>query len=179
MVSGATFSQNLHAGLKAGADLHKISGTAFKDEFGLGYHIGAFAQVGFGNKINLQPEVLLSDVNTRTAYNFNEVYGFKDISRVRLQYLNIPVLLNVELCPFLTLQAGPQFGILIDKSKSLAQNGKDDFKTGDVGAVAGLQVNLSKFNIYGRYVAGLNDVSTGVEKWKNRTVQVGIGLKLF
>ncbi len=175
-----TSAQSFHFGIKAGADIHKISGETFSNEFNLGYHAGVFAQIGLKKNISLQPEFILSDINSRTATNFREVYGFKDINKIKLQYLNIPILLNVKLAPFLTLQAGPQFGILIDKTKSIVENGKEDFKNGDVGAAGALQINLKKINIYGRYVAGLGNINKiGTEKWNNQTIQLGVGIRLF
>ena len=59
---------------------------------------------------------------------------------------------------FIAIQAGPQFGVLLDQNKDLLQNGGDAFKSGDFSLVGGVQLNLLKFRIYGRYVGGLTDL---------------------
>jgi hypothetical protein len=176
-----TIAQSLHFGLKAGANLQKIDGIPFKDKFAFGYQAGGYAIIGLTSKIGIQPEVLFSSVNADTATQFSTVYGFKQIDKVKLNYLDIPVLLNIKAAPFLTIQAGPQFSVLLDKNKSLLKNGESAFKEGNIAAAAGLQLKFSKINIYGRYVAGLNNINdvNNTDKWKNRNIQVGVGFNIF
>ena len=180
-LSKFTVAQSFHFGLKAGANLQKIQGIPFKDKFTFGYHAGAFATVGITSKFGIQPEVLFSSVSADTATQFSTVYGFKKVDKIKLNYLDIPVLINIKAAQFLTIQAGPQFSVLIDKNESLLKNGETAFKKGNVSAVAGLQFNLTKFKIYGRYVAGLSNQNNvnNTDEWKNRNIQVGIGFKLF
>lgn len=176
-------AQSLHAGLKLGTDLHKTDGQSFKDEFSFGYHVGAFAEINLTGKLNFQPEVYYSQSEAKTATDFSSVYGVNNIKKVKLSYLNIPILFNIKPVPMLALQLGPQFGVKLNKNKNLAQNGKDAFKSGDVGAVAGVQLSFTKIKIYGRYILGLNDVNnTGASntgKWNNQTLHLGIGFRLF
>ena len=130
-IGSSVFSQSFSLGIKGGANLGKISGQSFKDEFTLGYHVGAFATIGLGNKFAIQPEVLFNQVNVDTSTNFSDVTsGFKHFDKIQLHYLSIPLLLNYKLNKFIVLQAGPQFGILMDQNKDLLRNGKDAFKSG-------------------------------------------------
>ena len=171
-------AQSFHFGLKAGGDLLKINGQSFKEEFKFGYHEGAFAEIGLPfTKIGLQPEVYFSQVNKR-VYTGIGISGLEDIT---LSYINIPVLLNFKVAPMLSLQAGPQFGIMINKEESVTQTGKDALKDGDVGIAAGLQFNLKKIKLYGRYFAGLNDINNHISSgdWHNRVIHLGIGFRLF
>ncbi|MDQ3683722.1 MAG: PorT family protein, partial [Bacteroidota bacterium] len=46
----------LNFGLKAGANITKIDGRSFKDEFRYGYHAGGFVEIGLGGKLGIQPE---------------------------------------------------------------------------------------------------------------------------
>ena len=80
----------------------------------------------------------------------------------------------------ITFQAGPQFGILIDKGSTALQNGGNAFKNGDLSLLGGVQLNLLKLRVYGRYVIGLNDISdvSNSTKWRNQGLQVGLGLAL-
>jgi hypothetical protein len=178
-ISSSLFSQGLTFGIKGGANLGKISGHTFKDEFTLGYHVGAFATIG-GKKWAIQPEVLLSQVSTDTSTNFSDVYSFENIKKIKLQYLTIPIMLNYNISNLLSIQAGPQFGILLDHDKNLVQNGKDAFKSGDFSLAAGLQLNVLKFRAYGRFVGGVTDLNNirDDDTWKVQAIQLGIGIAL-
>ncbi len=179
LISSSLFSQSLTFGIKAGANMGKITGHSFKDEYNLGYHAGAFLTIG-GKKLAIQPEVLFNQVNTDTATNFNQITGFKNIGKIQLHYLSIPILINYNVSNILALQFGPQFGILMDQNKSLTQNGKDAFKSGDFSLAAGLQLKLLKFRVYGRFIGGVTDVNnlTANDTWKVNMIQLGIGLAL-
>jgi hypothetical protein len=180
-ISSSAISQGLHLGIKGGANLGKISGKSFKDEFNLGYHVGAFATIGLGEKFAIQPEVVFNQTNTDTSTKFSEIYsGFNHINDIELHYLSIPILLNYNINKIITLQAGPQFGILLDQNKNLLQNGEDAFKSGEFSLVGGLQLNLLKFRIYGRYVGGLTDLKNiqAADTWKASAIQLGVGIAL-
>lgn len=176
-ISSSLFSQGLAFGIKGGANLGKISGHSFKDEYTLGYHVGIFATIG-GKKWAIQPEVLLSQVNTDTSSKFSDVYAFNHINKIELKALTIPVLLNYNLNKFITLQAGPQFGIILDQNKDMLQNGKDAFKSGNFSVAAGLQLNLLKFRVYGRFVSGVTDLKNieADDTWKVQAIQLGVGI---
>ncbi len=180
LVSPAAFAQDFNIGIKAGADIHKISGKSFKDEFSFGYQLGGFAEIGLSKKWAIQPEVLFSQVNIDTTSSFKDVYQFDDISKVKLSYLKIPLLLNYKPNKFVALQVGPQFGILMDKNNTLLENGRNAFRQGDFSMLGGLQLNIAKVRIYGRYAVGLNNINDidNQEKWKNQNIQVGLGLTL-
>lgn len=178
-ISSTLFSQGLTFGIKAGANMGKISGHSFKDEYNLGYHAGAFLTIG-GKKWAIQPEVLFNQVNTDTATSFSQITGFNNVSKIQLHYLSIPILINYNISNILALQFGPQFGILMDQNKSLTQNGKDAFKSGDFSVAAGLQLKLLKFRVYGRYIGGTTDVNnlSNNDTWKVSMIQLGVGLAL-
>ena len=179
-IGSSAFSQTFKLGIKGGANLGKIEGQPFKDEFSLGYHVGAFATIGLGKKFAIQPEVVFNQVNTDTSTKFSEVYQFNHINNIKLQYLSIPLLLNYNLNKFITLQAGPQFGVLLDQHKDLLQNGQDAFKQGDFSLVGGVQLNLLRFRIYGRYVGGLTDLKNiqASDTCKASAIQLGVGIVL-
>jgi len=184
-LSSSAFSQGFHFGIKGGADLHKLTGSTFSEKFSFGYHLGGFAEIGLSKKIALQPELYYSEVNYDTANNFRGIYpNLSTIQNVSFSYINIPILLDIKLNKAFMLQVGPQFGILVNSSQDLVSNGKDAFKKGDFSMVGGVQINLMSFCIYGRYVAGLSDVSnidvssiTNSSSWKSQTVHLGVGLR--
>ena len=179
-------AQRLDFGGKIGANMTKIDGMSFKKGFELNYQLGFFGEIDFNKNWGIQPEVLFSQ-STSTI----DTSGFKSVYQnapsailkkdVRLNYLNIPVLLRINAGKLLTFNVGPQFSILLNDQKNLFQNGQQAFKSGDLAAVVGAQINISKFRIYGRYNIGLNDINDidDSHKWKNQQLQLGVGIKIL
>lgn len=174
----------LHLGIKGGVNITKVQGVAFRDEFRYGYHLGGFAEIGLGGRLGIQPEVLFNQYQTRADSSFSNVYQnslhISNYQDVKLNYLSIPLLLNYKLGSLLSLQLGPQYGILIDQSKNLLQNGKAAFKNGDFSMVGGAQIHISKIRLQGRYFVGLNNISdiNNQSKWNNQGFQLSLGLAL-
>lgn len=171
-------------GIKGGANITKVDGKAFRDEFRYGYHLGGFAELGLGGKLSIQPEVLWNQYQTRADSSFSNIYQnaleISNYQNVKLNYLSIPLLLNYKLGSLMSLQAGPQYGILLDQSKNLVQNGKEAFKSGDFSLVGGAQIHIAKLRLQGRYVVGLSNVSdiSDQNKWKNQGFQLSLGFAL-
>jgi Outer membrane protein beta-barrel domain len=164
-------AQGLHLGIKAGTDLSEVSGYSVQSGLKGGFMAGAFAEVNL-IVLGIQPEVLFSQINTQGANN----------QSIKLQYLNIPILLNIKLpIPILSLQLGPQFGTLLNKNDNLTTEGKDAITSGNFSMVAGAQLNLLKFKGGLRYVYGFSNINNTSESgsWNTRTVQVYIGLRIF
>jgi len=176
-------SAQFRLGAKAGANLVKVEGQAFKDEFRYGYHLGGFAEIGMIRKLTIQPEVLFNQYSMTLDSSFKSVYEniiTSEQSHVKLNYLSVPILLNYKFLGPIYLQAGPAFSILIDQNKNFLQNGGDAFKKGDFSMIGGAQVRLSKLYLSGRYVVGLaniNDIDDK-EKWKSQAIQLSVGLSL-
>ena len=182
-MSSALMAQ-FHIGIKGGSNITKIDGYSFNDKFEYGYHIGGFAEIGLGGKFGIQPEVLFNQYSTTLDSNYNHIY--QDIftsgqHSVKLNYLSIPVLLNYKIIGnLLSLQAGPQFSILMKQDKTLLQNGADAFKEGDFAMLGGVQLKLSAIRITGRYAIGLNNISDidNKDQWKSQGFQVSVGVAL-
>lgn len=171
-------------GVKAGANLTKVDGRSFKDEFRTGYHIGGFAEIGLGGKLGIQPEVLFNQFQTKVDTSFRNVYqdAFNSLTErdVKLNYLSIPILLTYKLGNNLSLQAGPQYGILLDQDKNLLENGEEAFKNGEFSLLGGAQLKISKLRLSGRYFVGLNNINDidNQNEWKNQGWQLSVGLAL-
>lgn len=183
LVSATTFAQ-FHIGVKGGANITKVDGQSFNDKFNYSYHLGGFAEIGLGNKFGLQPEVLFNQYTSTLDSNYHNIYEdvfSSDQGKVRLNYLSIPILLNYKLIGnFLSLQAGPQFSILMNKDKTLLQNGGKAFSDGDFAMLGGVQLKLSAIRITGRYAVGLKNINDidNKDKWTSQGFQVSLGLAL-
>jgi len=177
VLSAAASAQSFQLGAKLGANLGKIDGQSFKDGYNFGYVLGGYAVLGINKTIGIQPEVLFSQTNTTV----DSGYGLVKPKDVHLNYLNIPILLNINASKLLTFQLGPQFSILMNKDQSLVENGENAFKGGDFAAVLGAQLNFGLLKVYGRYNIGLSDISDidNSDKWKSQAIQVGLAIKIL
>lgn len=177
-----TQAQGFHLGIKAGANLDKINGESFSDEFKFGYNVGAFAELNFTPMWGIQPELLFNQSSYHTGSNFSSIYpgGVNDV-KGHLNYLTIPILLSFRPAPIISIQAGPQFGIALNQDQHLVNNAKDAFKSGDFALVGGLQLNLASIKIGGRWIEGLSNVNdyTSTTTWKHKGFQVYAGFRIF
>lgn len=180
-LTNAAFSQKLSLGVKAGLDLHKVTGKSFDEEYKAGFNAGAFAEVKI-QKIGIQPEVYFSQVNAQSRKDFSSDAVLSGLdTKIKLSYLNIPILINYYFTKNVALQAGPQMGILVNQNISAVQNAEDAFKKGDFSLTAGLQVKISRFRVFGRYIVGLNNIDDikSAEKWKNQTIHLGLAYAIL
>jgi hypothetical protein len=180
-VSLGARAQFFSLGVKGGANIFKIDGQSFSQQFRFGYTLGGYADLNFGKKIGIQPEVLWSQTNTQTSDNFNMIYGGVTGQNISLNYLSIPILLSYRPIPLLSLQAGPQFGILLDQNSNLFDNGKNAFKNGDFSLLFGGQFNLGHLILGARYMIGLTNINDldNQDTWKSQGFQLYIGFKII
>lgn len=180
-ITATSFAQKFQLGIKAGADVDKISGTSFKDAFAYGYHLGGFATIGLSKNVSLQPELYYSTANMKRDSSIDNIYQQIDPSKIKFSYLNIPLLLNIKAGEKLSILAGPKFGILSNSTLSVKENAKSAFKNGDLALVAGLQLNFTGIYIYGRYQIGVSNINkvADQEKWTRQTIHVGVALKII
>ena len=174
-----TAMAQINFGIKGGLNLTKIHDKAFKDEFRYGYHVGGFAEIGLGKKFGIQPEVLFNQYETKVDTSLVNIWNpLKTDQDAKLNYLSIPILINYKLANIITLQAGPQVGVLISQDKNLLENGQEAFKTGDFSLLGGATINISKLRFTGRYFVGLNDIGDvgNQNEWKNQGWQLSLGL---
>jgi len=184
-------AQSFSLGAMAGANLSKINSSSFNTAFKTGYLAGAYAQLRFGDHWGLQPEVLFVQSQTQTDSSFNQIYGSQltdpnNLKNIKLDYLAVPVLLTYRILKVLDLQAGPQFGILLNKDNTLLQNGQNAFKSGDVTLLAGAEVHIFKLRVFARYGWGLGNVKninasevSSSDTWKNQSIQLGLGINIL
>jgi len=172
-----------HIGVRAGANINKIEGKSFKDEFKYGYLLGGFAEIGVGRKFSINPEVLFNQYTGTVSSEYKDIYEGvfnSDQSKVKINYLSIPLVLDYKLLGPIHLQAGPQFSILMNKDKNFLENGGDAFTKGDLALHGGVQLKLSALRITGRYVVGLNNINDidNQDRWRSQAFQVSAGFAL-
>jgi hypothetical protein len=174
-------AQGFSIGPKLGANITGLNGLQFEKGYDFAYHVGAFAEIGLSEKIALQPELLWSQSVVNPGTTFSSLYSstLTDLTKVKLNYISVPLLLNIRPVKMLSFQVGPQFGVLLDAKNSTINNVKSAFKTGDFSMMAGVQLKVLAFRFYGRYgfgITNINDISE--DTWKSKTLQLGVGLGL-
>ena len=172
-----------HIGVKAGANITKVDGQSFQQQFEYGYNLGGFAEIKLSDKFSFNPEVLFNQYTSTLDSNYKHIYEnviTSDQSKVKLNYLTIPLLIDYKFLGPIHLQAGPQFGVLMSHDKTFLENGENAFKGGDFSMVAGAQIKVAQFRITGRYIIGLNNINDidNQDKWKNQVIQLSVGIAL-
>ena len=176
-----SYAQGFHIGVKGGTNITQIQGQSFENGFKFGYSLGGFVELNLSKQWGIQPELLWNQSKTTTAYNFNQIYNGFYGQDVTLNYLSIPILLSFKPTPLLSLQLGPQFGILMSQPSNLGDNISNAFKTGDFSILGGAQLNLGALRVGARYFIGLNNINdlSNQDTWKNQGFQLYIGVKII
>ena len=151
----SVISQEIDLGLKAGANFASIT-----DASGLsnrtGFLIGVFAGVKFSDKLGIQGDLLYSQQGANS-----------DPKDIDLNYINVPIVLKYYLVQGFNLQAGPQFGFIVDDNI--------EAESFDLAGVLGLGYDFPfGIRIEGRHNFGLTDVFNSI-KGKNSVTSIAIG----
>jgi hypothetical protein len=167
----AVTAQQTHFGLKGGVNISGIEIDDGEDyESKKGIHLGGLAHIHITRHFALQPELVFS------------MQGGEDESenmKLKLNYINIPVLVQYMTNEGFRLQTGPQWGILTSaKSKfgDVEIDADDDVSTADFSWVFGAgYLFRSGFGIDARYNLGISNISDDESfEARNRVFQVGV-----
>lgn len=179
---------DIKLGIKGGLNFARLNGDAWTAGSKTGFHAGAFASVGV-KKIGGQIEAIYSQntYNVRGAKLAATPTLLKDPANdstrtgdLGVSYINIPILLNLNLFGNAVIQLGPQYsGVLSVNDKDNILNDPDGFfNNSDVSGVVGIWLNLPfKLNAGARYIFGFSDqnFSSIGESWKRRNIQIHVG----
>jgi len=157
---GRAAAQNFSLGLEAGANFSNFLGADVSTISGandskLGLVGGGFLSLNFGNSFAIRPEVLYEQKG-------NQISGTS--TSTQLDYIEIPVLLKLSLgSPVVNpgILFGPSFAWNV-VAKDASGGNIPNIATSDVGLVAGVEVDIDKFLVSGRYELGLDNVAQNV-----------------
>jgi hypothetical protein len=162
----AVSAQGLDLGIKAGANFANItdaSGLSNKT----GFVVGVFAGAKFGDKLAIQGDLLYS----QQGADF-------DGGSIDLNYVNVPVVLKYYVTENLNLQAGPQFGFVVDDNfKDLPGDIQGDIEAEsfDLSGVAGVGYDFPfGIRLSGRYNFGFTDIMKS-GSGKNSVITLAVG----
>src|SRR5690606_18301155 len=153
-------------GIKGGVNFSNLYTEEVDDRNLLfGFNAGLVAVLPFGEFLAIQPEILFSGKGAELKYNNAFVEGK---AKFRLNYIEVPVLLRVNLTNSFSIQAGPYIAYLIDANVKNETNNElfdfeenldtDDFKKFDYGLSGGVELEFSPISIGARYNYGVANV---------------------
>ncbi|GHC63967.1 porin family protein [Ulvibacter litoralis] len=168
LVSSISFGQEIDLGIKAGANFASIT-DASEVSNKTGFLAGAFAGIKFSDKVGVQVDLLYSQQGAEF-----------DAGEFDLNYAIVPVVLKYYLVQGLNIQAGPQFGFIVDDNiKEIYGDieGAVKAESFDLTAVVGAGYDLPMgLRIDARYNFGLSDIiDGGTESNKNSVVSLALG----
>jgi len=170
-------------GAKAGVNINKINGQAYKDGFNYNYLLGVFMQFNFSKTFGLQPEFNFvqssSEFTNSSSTIYDDLFLNGSQKKAKLDYLKVPLLLNINVGPSkrVKLQVGPQYGNILKQTVDSLKSNGDIFKKADWSAVGGLWLQIPFINLGARYEVGLtnlNDIDNQ-QKWKSQAFTIFAG----
>lgn len=160
-------------GLKGGLNVSTIRSADDDDDNDgidskIGVHIGALAHIHLSSQFAVQPEILYSREGAEV-----------EDSRLKLDYINIPVMLQYMFNNGFRIEAGPQLGLLVSskyKDDDVEVDADDDFKTTNISLGFGVNyLSYSGLGVGARYNLGLSDISeAGNSNIKANTLQISL-----
>lgn len=169
-------AQHVNIGIKAGLNLYNIKNSNdSKYDMKPGLHAGLLGHIHVNKNFAIQPELLFSAQGAK--YKTSGVD-----TKLNLNYLNVPIMLQYMFDNGFRLEAGPQLGLLLTAK---ADDGttktdiKSDLKPVDLGLGFGIgYIHVpSGFGVDARYNLGLSNINdndnNGVKSF-NRGFQVGV-----
>jgi hypothetical protein len=174
LVTGAANAQHVNVGIKGGLNVYNINNdNNAKYDTKLGGHLGLLGHIHFTRQFALQPEIVYSAQGAKYT-----IAGVE--TKIKLGYINIPVMFQYMFNNGFRLQAGPQLGFLVN-AKSENSVTKTDIKNNmnTVDFAVGLGIGYihtpSGLGIDARYNIGLSNINkNGSVKSYNRGFQLGV-----
>lgn len=187
---GYVSAQEVSFGAKAGLNIANLSGDIEDTESLMGFHVGAFAEIQFSERFSFQPELLYSMQGAKTE---ESEMGATMESKLKLGYLNVPLMFKFYAAESFFIEAGPQVGFLMSAKADWEMSGggvnlsgdedvKDEYKSIDVGLNFGLGYNFTEnLSVGARYNLGLSNIADVEDsddfKMNNSVIQVSVGYR--
>ena len=119
---GKAHAQSFNAGVIAGATFCQVDGDSYAGFHQLGFTVGAYANLPFGNYLSGQMELKYSLLGAHSSHKEVSEYGYTPYS-LRMHYVEIPLMLRFNLgvfrVNFITLEAGASIDVLMKTTENV------------------------------------------------------------
>jgi hypothetical protein len=179
IASGALFTakaQDVTFGVKGGLNIAKLTNTD-NSKVRPSVYIGGLVNIAFNESLSIQPELLYSGQGNK--YDVNNVTVTDKVN-----YINLPVMMQYRIVPEFYLEAGAQLGLLVASKTELGKTTldvKDQTSSADFGLGFGVGYQFPiGLGIGARYMFGLTNVykdNNGTfsgTNTKNSVAQIGV-----
>lgn len=160
-----------------------------------GIYAGGFVEMPLGGKISLQPGIYYSQkgyvLKGSIAGNKFDFLGVNAKAELQSHYIDIPLVVKVEVAKGLQVYAGPQLSYLLKNNVKMdagllgfsflktKRNVTENFNRADIAITGGASYTFDNgFFINAGYDHGLSRLDKNSSfKSYNRTVKVGVGVR--
>ncbi len=178
----ATRAQSSGFGLRLGPNLADIVDIDANAKQRLGFHAGVFYNLRLTEKFWLRPEAAYSLQGAKDEIESLDA-NFDPINlelTANYHYVNFRLITGFQLFDKLSIQVGPQFGLLTLaqlKTDISKEDLTDDLTSTDVGIAMGVGYRLTeRFELDLRYNLGFTDIID--ESARNSVFQLGLSMRL-
>jgi hypothetical protein len=194
-----TNAQEIKFGAKAGLNIANLTGY-FPDSSPLtGFNVGVFAEIKIANKFAVQPELLFSTQGNKMkvpVLDASSDYLYSYDGKWNLSYLNLPVMAKYYILDKLSIETGPQIGLLLSAKAKYSSDDralpslntstaeydiKNYIKSVDLGlnfgATYDFSENLSVNFRYNLGLANINNEPMSSSNIKNKVLSLSLGYK--
>lgn len=190
-----TDNQSPSIGIKGGVNFTNLYTEDVDDNNVLtSFNAGLFVNLPVSSALSIQPELLYSRKGSELVYDNVFASG---TTKLKLNYLEMPVLLKINVTPNFNVHFGPYAAYLIDGNATNETDSgsfnfeenidNDDLNKWDYGVAAGVGLDLGSTSLGVRYNYGLQTI--GKERTfagntytfpdsKNSALSVYVGFKL-
>ena len=129
-------NQKVKLGVKAGLNISSLTfdESELNSSGKTGFTAGLMVDIPMAKNFSIQPELLYSEQGVKSSFSDSDVTNSNYNGTIKLNYLNIPVMLKYYVVKGLSLQAGPQIGILLKANNKYQDNflGYDNHESFDL-----------------------------------------------
>ena len=167
--AGFAQRRTVEFGLKGGVNIANYSGNVNPTDPRVGFHIGGLAHIHTSNpRLGIQPEIVYSTQGAKFSSGTHKI-----------DYVNVPVLIQYLGRGGLRLETGPQIGALVsaeyEDNEGAEYSIKNGFERADFSWAFGLGfLSSSGLGLDARYNLGLSDITKGNGKIHNQVWQFGV-----
>lgn len=119
---GKASAQSFNAGVIAGGTFCQVDGDTYAGFHQLGFTVGAYANLPFGDYLSGQMELKYSLLGAHSSHKEVSEYGYLPYS-LRMHYVEIPLMLRFNLgvfrVKFITLEAGASIDVLMKTTEDV------------------------------------------------------------